>query len=280
MTLWVAGAGGILLFLMGSAAGKISPVVNLMWLAYNIGLLGLTVWWLKHLAVHMDNLLRETPGPELAKRLFPVRFAEFSRVDRDLTRLYRKMQLAEFAMLNQKARQAGENFDLMLSNTTDPLTVVPNRRELDRYLDRVTGRMRPMSVIMMDIDHFKKVNDTYGHESGDLVLQQFSSTVKSTVRPGDFLGRYGGEEFMVVCNAGLEEAAEIAERVRVAVRQTPLKISDSQSISITASFGVAEYLPGEIAASVVRRADRGLYAAKQAGRNRVERGIDDQLCAG
>ena len=279
MTLLLAGAGGILLFLLCVNAGKYYAVIHLAWLIYTVGLLVLFFLWLKHLNARVENLLLETPDPDLADRFFPVKVPELSRVDRNLARLYRKLQLAEFALLNQKARQAGENFNLMLSNTTDPLTGVPNRRELDRQLEKVVGRIYPLSIIMVDIDHFKRVNDTYGHDAGDMVLQQFASVVRGTVRPADFFGRYGGEEFMVICSAGLDEAAEIAERARRAVSTDPVMVFDDRTISITASFGVAEYTPGEDVPSLVKRADSALYAAKQKSRNRVERGVEE-LCAG
>ncbi|MHB8918694.1 MAG: GGDEF domain-containing protein, partial [Desulfocucumaceae bacterium] len=245
MTIWIAGAGGLFLFLLGITAGKFFPVIHLIWLLYTVGLLVLIVSWVRHLAAHTENLLQEIPDDYIAAKAFPLKAVEFSRVDRNMARIYRKLQLAEFASLNQKARQAGENFDLMLSNTTDPLTGVPNRRGLDRHLEKALGRVNPLSVIMVDIDHFKRVNDTYGHDAGDLVLQQVASVIKNSVRPGDFMGRFGGEEFMVVCNADIDEAVEIAERVRQAVMSTPVSISDSVTVSITASFGVALHLPGE-----------------------------------
>lgn len=279
MIFLLAMAGGILLFLLGVTAGKYYAVIHLAWLIYTAGLLVMFFLWLKYLNAQMENLLLETPDPVLAERPFPVKASELSRVDRNITRLHRRLKLVEFTLLNQKARQAGENFNLMLSSTTDPLTGVPNRRELDRQLERVVGKMTHLSVIMADIDHFKRVNDTYGHDAGDLVLQQFSSVVRGTVRPADFFGRYGGEEFMVLCSAGLEEAAEIAERIRRAISVAQVKVPGGRSISITASFGVAEYIPGEDIKTLIKRADSALFAAKQKSRNRVERGTKE-LCAG
>lgn len=273
MKLWIAGAGGVFLFLIGLIAGKYSSLVHLIWLIYTLGLLGLNTLWMKHITAQTENLLLEMPDPDIASKGFPLKITEFNRVNRNMSRVYRKLQLAEFSLLNQKARQAGENFNLMLSNTTDPLTGVPNRRQLDSYMERVVGKMNPLSVIMVDIDFFKKVNDTCGHDAGDIVLQQFAAIVRGTIRPADFLGRYGGEEFMVICGADLDEAADIAERVRTAVLQAPVRVSDSQTLSITASFGVAQYVPGEDAATMVKRADGSLYRAKQEGRNRVCREV-------
>lgn len=279
MTFWLAGAGGVFLFLLGITAGKYNPLIHFLWLVYILVIVGLILLWVKHVNSHMENILQETPDQELSKKNFSVGICEFTRIDRNLSRVYRKMQLTEYALLNQKARQAGENFNLMLSNTTDPLTGIPNRRQLDRHLEKVTGKMIPMSVIMLDIDHFKMVNDTYGHDVGDLVIRQFASVVKTSVRPADFLGRYGGEEFMVICGADRKEAAEIAERVRHAVSARPVNVSDGQAINITASLGVAEYVPGDSPRSLIDRADKALYTAKQTGRNRVEKEAD-LSCAG
>ncbi|MFZ5632136.1 MAG: GGDEF domain-containing protein [Bacillota bacterium] len=279
MRLWTAGMGGLLLFLLGLAAGKFYPLVNILWLVYTLGLTGITLLWVRHINKNLDNLLLEVPDPQLLRKSFAFDINEFSMAHRNMEKVYKKLQLAEFNLLNQKARQAGENFNLMLSNTTDSLTGVPNRRELDRYLEKVAGKMNPMSVIMVDIDHFKKINDTYGHAAGDMVLQHFASVVKGSVRPADFLGRYGGEEFMVICGAELEEAAEIAERVRQVVSETPVKVSDNQTVAVTASMGVAEYRTGDTMETMVQRADEALYRAKQDGRNMVKK-ESEQPCAG
>jgi diguanylate cyclase (GGDEF)-like protein len=271
LRLWIAGIAGLLIFFAGLAAGRFYPVVNILWLLYSMGLFALVFSWTKHINRNLDNFLMETPDSELSQRafLFPLNIKEFARVHRSIDNLHKKIQLIEFNLLNQKARQAGEIFNLMLSNTTDPLTGVSNRRELDRYLEKILGKMRPMSVIMIDIDHFKKVNDTYGHSAGDVVLQQFAATVKGSIRPADFLGRYGGEEFMVVCGADLQESAEIAERVRITVSKTPINVPENITISITASMGVAEYNSEDTIETLVKRADNALYRAKQGGRNRV-----------
>ena len=270
MTIWTLGAGGIALFAFGIVFH--SPIIQVLWLLYSVALLGLMSYWGRHINKLTENLALEVPDPKIADKKFPLKFTEGQRVERSIGKVFRKIQLAEFSILNQKARQAGENFNLMISNTTDPLTGVPNRRELDRHLDKVNEKMKPLSVIMVDIDHFKSVNDTYGHDAGDLVLQQFASTVRASIRPADFLGRYGGEEFLVICNADLEETAEIAERVRSTVYQTPVKVSNEMVISITASFGIAQQCHGEDPYKTVKRADLGLYSAKQNGRNKVERG--------
>jgi len=257
-------------------AGKFYPVVNFLWLSCFLVLTGLLVYWARHVQRNLNNLLLESPDPYLPGKGFPIKINQFASMDRSIEKLYCKLKNTESDLINQKARQAGENFNLMLSSTTDRLTGVSNRSELDKQMDRLTGRIIPLSVIMMDIDHFKRVNDTYGHDAGDLVLKQFAVIVKRSVRPVDFLGRYGGEEFTVICDAALETAVEIAGRVRQAVAATPVKISEAREILITASFGVAEYLPGDTPATVIKRADNALYLAKQEGRNRVCRGGDPQ----
>jgi len=272
--------GGILLFLIGTSSGKYYFVINTLWLVYTLGLTGLFLVWLRHVQKGLNNLLSESPDPELFKKVFPVKIAQFACVDRNIERVYRKLEVSQSNLIYQKAQQAGENFNLMISSTTDRLTGIPNRAQLDKQLDRVLGKISPLSVIMMDIDHFKKVNDTYGHDAGDVVLKQFAVIVKKTIRPVDFLARYGGEEFTVICNAELERTVEVAERVRQSVADTPVKISELQEISITASLGVAEYRSGDTSETVIKRADNALYQAKQNGRNRVCMGGDSSSCAG
>ena len=269
MTLWLTVAGVIFLFLSGLVAGKHYPLINGLWCVYTLGLTMLLLMWTGHVHRSLNNLLLESPDPDLSKTVFPVKITQFASVDRNIEKVYRKLEATESNMINQKARQAGENFNLMLSSTTDRLTGVPNRAQLDKQMDKLIGKIKPLSVIMIDIDHFKKVNDTYGHDVGDMVLKQFALTIKNSMRPVDFLGRFGGEEFIVICNAEINGAMEIAERVRQAVEANPVKISNSRDISITSSFGVAEYGAGDTSATVIKRADNALYRAKQDGRNRV-----------
>ncbi|HEQ71054.1 MAG TPA: sensor domain-containing diguanylate cyclase, partial [Spirochaetia bacterium] len=130
---------------------------------------------------------------------------------------------------------------------------------------------RPFCVIMADIDFFKKVNDTHGHAAGDAVLRQVAERLRVNLREADVLGRYGGEEFIVLLpQTGLEHAREIAERIRAAVAGRPMTIS-SGDLAVTVSFGVAHYRPGkdESLLAVIKRADSALYEAKEKSRNRV-----------
>ncbi len=164
------------------------------------------------------------------------------------------------------------NAELDGLSRTDALTGTYNRRHIAAELTRlaaVTPRHgHPTSVIMFDIDHFKQVNDTAGHPGGDLVLQEFCRRMTAQVRGEDVVGRWGGEEFLVILPmTGPVDAATTAERVRVAVSATPVPVIDGE-ITITVSAGCASSQDGDLA-DLVTRADAALYAAKADGRNRV-----------
>ncbi|MEJ2869723.1 sensor domain-containing diguanylate cyclase [Actinomycetospora sp. OC33-EN08] len=156
----------------------------------------------------------------------------------------------------------------------DPLTQLANRRRLGADLDTAVANAKrhghPMSVIMLDLDHFKELNDRYGHQQGDVVLQEVASTLRASMRDGETAYRYGGEEFAIlVTQGGPDDAAALAERLRERV-ETDFKRGGRQLV--TASFGIAT-LPehagdGE---GLVSEADRALYSAKNSGRNRVHR---------
>jgi diguanylate cyclase (GGDEF)-like protein len=158
----------------------------------------------------------------------------------------------------------------------DLLTGLPNRRSAMEYLERQMARaMRersPLGVILADVDHFKKVNDTYGHQAGDAVLKKIAEILRAALRPYDAVGRYGGEEFLIIvpgCDVG--RAEEISERIRLRIMQERFdSMPEAQYSHVTCSFGVAIAAtePWEVAA-ILAAADGALYAAKKAGRNRV-----------
>lgn len=159
---------------------------------------------------------------------------------------------------------------------TDPLTGLSNRRYLDNHLstlfNRSMARGRPLSVLITDIDRFKLVNDTYGHDAGDDVLREFARRIRSTVRGADLACRYGGEEFVVVMpDTSPEVAAAVAERLRSVVETVPFLLkSTGQELDVTASFGISSRIssiltPGQL----MKQADLALYEAKTGGRNRV-----------
>jgi diguanylate cyclase (GGDEF)-like protein len=173
----------------------------------------------------------------------------------------------ELTRKNVELEKANETIGRLLN--TDVLTGIPNRRALEQFIaDRFALEMeRPFSLVMADIDHFKKVNDTYGHHAGDVVLASVGEILSGQTRSKDMAGRYGGEEFLVAMpRTGLKEAAEIAERIRAEVEKS---VVGEERLRITASFGVAEAKGDENWESLVRRADEALYLAKDSGRNNV-----------
>ena len=156
----------------------------------------------------------------------------------------------------------------------DPLTGLANRRflyaTLDREIDRVTRAGDSALLMMLDIDHFKSINDAHGHLAGDLVLQSVARTLNACVRPMDTVARYGGEEFAVVlpsCQATFARA--VAERMRRAIESTPVRISPVEQVNVTVSVGGAFALQWIRSTKQLwaERADQQLYLAKQAGRN-------------
>jgi diguanylate cyclase (GGDEF)-like protein len=164
---------------------------------------------------------------------------------------------------------------LEIRATHDGLTGLLNHvailERLKQELDRAAREDASLGVILLDLDHFKQVNDGYGHGTGDLVLREAAARIRDAVRPYDPVGRYGGEEFLIVAEGCRPGAAEqIAERVRRAICGGPIAISD-ESITVTVSAGVSARVGGEDIAvrELIDRADRALYQAKSLGRNRV-----------
>ena len=164
---------------------------------------------------------------------------------------------------------------LKIAANRDALTGVLNRGAIMAALElqnRATGALgKTLGVIMVDIDYFKKINDTYGHTTGDVALREFTRRLSAVLRPSDFLGRFGGEEFLILIgDTSREQILQIAERFRAAIAGTPFNF-DTASPTVTASFGLtltSEFvMPAE---ALVEAADRALYAAKANGRNRCE----------
>ncbi len=190
-------------------------------------------------------------------------------------------ELVARSLTQIRRKRYNEHLRLNLQHTmelaiVDALTGLNNRRYLDNHLkilfDRAAVRGRPISICMTDIDRFKLVNDTYGHDVGDEVLREFAARIRSTVRGADLACRYGGEEFVVVMpDTPKELAASVAERLRAIVEDTPFYVrSIDTELSITASLGIATS-SGAFGApdEILKQADRALYEAKHAGRNRV-----------
>ncbi|WP_394843441.1 diguanylate cyclase [Pendulispora brunnea] len=197
------------------------------------------------------------------------------------------MKPVSTAVLTAKVRAACERsraerrlrYDLRFAELhamIDPLTGLFNRRHFEARIREASAYSKrhdqPFSIVMVDLDHFKSVNDTYGHETGDHVLTQFAAAVRSVLRGEDVAFRYGGEEFVLLLRAcDAERAADVAERLQKKLRQRPYLFRDGTSRVITFSAGVAAALPSEGygSAELVSRADAALYRAKAAGRDRI-----------
>lgn len=158
--------------------------------------------------------------------------------------------------------------------STDMLTGMMNRRAfcstMERELARAQRHGTPLSMILLDVDRFKSVNDVYGHAAGDAVLAHVGKILSKTGRRSDIVGRWGGEEFVIAlphCDGNGARVA--AERLRGRLESTPVVLPNGQPLAVTASFGVATFEPGEPLDAIVARADRAMYSAKNAGRNRV-----------
>jgi diguanylate cyclase (GGDEF)-like protein len=170
--------------------------------------------------------------------------------------------------------EAAYHDEIYRMTTMDGLTQVHNRRYFDEQIDRELSRSRRyervLSLVMMDIDHFKQVNDQHGHLAGDYVLKQLASTVRTRLRREDVFARYGGEEFAVILpEIDLKGAKNLAEKVRQLVAKQHFSF-DNQHIPVTLSLGVAVLKPEHReTADLVRAADEKLYEAKTGGRNRV-----------
>jgi diguanylate cyclase (GGDEF)-like protein len=178
-----------------------------------------------------------------------------------------------------QATEELQRLNTVLENqaTTDPLTGIFNRRKLLELLQaNILEAKRygmPLALIFFDIDHFKKVNDNYGHEAGDSVLQGLARMVTDMIRQTDIFARLGGEEFVIlVHNNDARIGGELAEKIRFRVGQHDFP----QVGTVTCSFGVVQFFPDDTAETLIKRADEAMYAAKQAGRNRVETRCDHQ----
>ena len=154
----------------------------------------------------------------------------------------------------------------------DALTGLFNRKRIMMHLHTALSDLpndHALCVVMADLDHFKRVNDKYGHLMGDAVLRGISARLRATMRGFDYIGRYGGEEFLIILqNTDLEEGREIAERLRHQVEVSPFHHNDV-TLPITISVGMTHYHQGDVAESMIQRADEALYLAKAAGRNQV-----------
>jgi diguanylate cyclase (GGDEF)-like protein len=172
---------------------------------------------------------------------------------------------------------------LVVEGHTDPLTRWRNRRYLDMRLPQEVARAiryrEPLSCLILDVDHFKHVNDRYGHSAGDCVLRELAERVSTHLRSSDLPVRYGGEEFVVfLIRTPEHHASGVAERIRQSIAAAPFRVPGDQLIHVSVSVGTAELQPGDapndpvaLGASMLHKADAALYRAKAQGRNRIVR---------
>lgn len=183
------------------------------------------------------------------------------------SRLRRRTQECDLA--EGELRRVNELLELQA--TTDSITGICNRRKFLELLQLEIQESKrygvPLVLIFFDIDHFKEINDNYGHEAGDSVLRELSRLVIGIIRQADIFARFGGEEFIILAhNNDVNEGCELAEKIRSAI--------DLHNFSkvgrVTCSFGVAQFIPGDTAESIIKRADEAMYSAKKGGRNLVK----------
>lgn len=182
-----------------------------------------------------------------------------------------ELKATQNSLAEAHARLAIKSKELERLSVTDSLTGLFNRLRLGEVMEKELYRARrygsQLSVILLDIDKFKAVNDTHGHHAGDVVLQRTARLLTEAVRQSDIVGRWGGEEYLIICaETDLAGATSLAEKLRL-----DLAAADMAEVGrVTASFGVASFQTGDDGHALVRRADTGLYRAKENGRNRVE----------
>jgi len=192
----------------------------------------------------------------------------------DLENKVKQLEIQNAKLETEIKKRIAAEEELHRLAITDPLTGVFNRRHFfqlaEAEFERAVRTQQPVSVVLMDIDHFKNVNDTHGHQNGDLVLRNIAEACRGNLRQMDVLARYGGEEFIILLpNMDEEHALKAAEKVRKIVENMNIEITESE-ISITASFGVASLIQQDKGIDeLIDRADKNLYLAKESGRNRV-----------
>lgn len=260
---------GPLILLIGILTGGSWVSLGLMYV-YALFLLAIMYGWTWHISGKLEAVLKDKDN--MGDSFTWLSFREGRHVEEKIKMLNKKIQSLDADLLEQKIQFAGSNLDLIMVSTTDQLTGAVNRKEMHEHLNIAIKKQPYVSILMADIDFFKKVNDTYGHDVGDIVLKEFCHVLRESVRPQDCVCRYGGEEFIVVCAANIGDSMKIAKRARENVESALIDIGNERKISITASFGVAQYIKGENPEALLKRADIALYTAKENGRNRVEMG--------
>ena len=225
-----------------------------------------------------EALLKDVfAGAREMQRLFELPTGELGNCEDILARANRALETVSLGCAQENAELKKSNEQLKAHASQDAVTGMFNRRQFDERLDEqflMADAGTPLSVIFIDLDGFKAVNDTHGHPVGDMVLKSIADAIRRSVAPGIEAFRYGGDEFVLLCSScGLAEAAKAGEELRVAIEKASCEVNDEKpfSVSLTASIGVASY-DGTVfkrPEQLVRAADRGAYAAKHDGRNAV-----------
>jgi len=190
---------------------------------------------------------------------------------------YRHYELAIFKRIfhvnELKNELKQKNEELKKIATTDKLTGLFNRAKLDEVFEKELKKVKryetDLSIILLDIDHFKEVNDTYGHQTGDIVLCEFAKLLKDNIRESDYLGRWGGEEFLIICPSTNEEnIISLATNLKTKIEKNIFTTVNNK----TSSFGVSTYKDEDTKDSLIKKAYDALYEAKKAGRNQIKQG--------
>ncbi|MBS0055239.1 GGDEF domain-containing protein [Yersinia sp. Marseille-Q3913] len=172
--------------------------------------------------------------------------------------------------LNFKERHIYAYFAMKNRANIDKLTQLNNRASVDYRLNAIHSSRLACGLMILDLDHFKSVNDTYGHDGGDLLLTEVGKLLTSTIRDEDFVGRFGGEEFIVITHSHDPQAIKaVAERIRQRVENLDVELPDGRKIEATISIGASLYLPGMSMLKAIKMTDEALYQAKNQGRNQV-----------
>lgn len=202
----------------------------------------------------------------MAWLVFGTGFAIVRLIRLQRTEEQQRVKISDLVVTNSQLRTETDKFRKL--STVDALTNAFNRHGIEQIIESLEIRLNPTSLIMLDIDHFKRINDRRGHDTGDRVLQKISDIILNSTRSTDKLGRWGGEEFILICpNTSVGMAMALAEKLRIVVFDTLFE--PENPIAVTASFGVAAVLANEPFANAFKRADEALYNAKSLGRNCV-----------